>query len=218
MMTSNLIEHKKNKIKKEENKRRIYLNEENIIIYRSAKGSEGTNYNGKAFDKNGGQIYCKHLAWYMSLHSKKYHNHFKNIKSISEREKLKNNEYDSSRIEYKSKYYNFFLLKNFGNVLYSIAKKLEKDEQKVFMLNSENHAMTLIIEHKFKKNKKQDTKAYLNSYYVVKFYDPNKTTMHKRAVCATLKDVQSLSIKNFLSKENLKCYFPKLKLAVLFSS
>ncbi|MGD9108350.1 MAG: ShET2/EspL2 family type III secretion system effector toxin [Gammaproteobacteria bacterium] len=199
------LNNKYNKIK---NNRTIYKYiKGEILIYKSKNGKEHENFNCEAKDKYKNNIECRHLSWFMLLNEKEYHEKLKTLDLISSQNMLKNNHYDSLKIEYQSKYCNIFLLENFGTVIHSIANDLKKKKRKKFLFASENHQMSLIIHYKV------DEKN--NECYVIKFYDPNETTMHRRAICAKLKNVKNLSITDFLSYTEQ--HFPKLKSAVLFS-
>jgi len=116
--------------------------------------------------------------------------------------------FDTQKIDFRSTYYNVFKLSNFGKQLQQVAKKIQVGQECSFLFSSETHMMAINVKHKAKR---------AQAYYVIKFYDPSKTTAHKRIVCSNLASVGRINILDFLTKQEKEGYFSTCKSAILSS-
>lgn len=182
------------------------LDNPHVIIYNSKEGSPKIRLNGKGKDKKGNLIVCRQLADRVAAgRMKEYSTDLSTVKGIEAQDRLKNNVHDTSKIRFRSAYYNLFSLNNFGLQLRTIAENVGEGEECSLLFESENHAMAISIRHKD------------NGTYVVKFYDPNATNMHFRALCRDLDAIATLSIDDFIGPERKKRYFPSSNSGILYS-
>jgi len=194
------------KIKKLRDEERIYSQREGFLSYDS-KGKPD-NFNCKAKRSDGSEIVCRHLSYRVALTGiKNYQNQVSSIEKIEEN--LKENIFDEQRIAFQSVYYNLCSFKGFGRQLKGIAEEIRQGEECSLLLNSENHLMAITLSHKLKAEKE---------YYVIKFYDPNKTGRHKRIVLKDINAIEKLKITNLLTDNAVSMYFPRHKLIGLISS
>jgi len=128
-----------------------------------------------------------------------YHEVYSSPKSISDQ--LADNYYDTNRIRFKANEYHFFEIEHLGNALSDISENLKDNQLLTMSLFSENHVMAITINY------------YENKGYILKFYDPNSTNTHIRAICATIDDVKSLKIDDFLEDKLKNLYYPSFKTA-----
>jgi hypothetical protein len=172
------------------------------LIYPSKLG-KGVNLNGEGKDRHNDPIECRQLSGLAAFKNiKGYHRLLDNLESIEGEPYLANNDFDST--EHKiSCYIAVSSIDSFGQTLENLAKQLTPNTQSSFLLFTENHGMALNIHHK-KIN--QD-----DSHFIIKFYDPNITDSHTRAICPNLKIIGALTASDFLDAERLNAYFPKLQ-------
>ncbi|MFN8771227.1 MAG: ShET2/EspL2 family type III secretion system effector toxin [Neisseriaceae bacterium] len=197
-------EYSKNKNEKLGNtngkSRILFHNDEGKLIYQSKNGVETIQNNMKAEDKHGEPIVCRQLGFEKLRQGKNYHTSFESSDNISKIEALWNNDYDYQGIVLRADSYLGFHIDYFGLVLSETCNNMKPKDSKKLTLLSENHLMS--IEIKYKINPKR---------YIIKFYDPNYTNIHKRAVCKNIEGISKLSIHDFMGDYELEKYFPKYK-------
>lgn len=182
-----------------------------VIIYNSKEGDPNLNLNGKASDSLGRPIVCRHLAREVaSRHMKGYFQDLSTIESIKKQPHCKDGDileistiirqlFDTTHASkvtnsppstQTSAYYNFFPWQSLGAQLQAIATLLAYEEECSLLFkfvvpnNNVTHVMAISIRHK-----KDGT-------YVIKFYDPNETNIHRRALCKDLASISRLNIHN----------------------
>ncbi len=193
------------------------LNDENgqpcVIIYNSKEGDPNLNLNKKARDEQGREVVCRHLSRVVAARRMKgYSEDLSTIEGIEKQPLCKEGdgpdmsmlskmimEENKSELEvlkllpeiWASSYYNLFPKDRMAAQIYSISTLLASGEECSllfeFVITQEdkaNHVMALSIRHKW------------NGTYVVKFYDPNATNMHRLALCKDLKSIRLLNIDN----------------------
>jgi hypothetical protein len=202
---------KKAELKRQE--RRFEVKKSGVLLYLSKEGGP-LNHNLKAKDEKEEVIACRHLAGYLAYESRRgvkdYHQSFQSIERIKQVPYLLDNRHDAEERQYKATYYHLFAIDKLGVALHQVASLLKANEETTLLLKSENHEMAITLICKNVLDKKQQ--------YIVKFYDPNLTSAHQRAICPTLKSIKTLSLNTFLSKEALRAYFPIMKSAMIFST
>jgi hypothetical protein len=167
----------------------------NTLVYNSKFGSLDDAFNKKAKDVKGRLIECRHLAYEQLKLDKTYHTEFSSIEKIANNLSLKENFHDENKIDRRANEYYMFSLDKFGACLASFCEKTKLNDKQSMLLHTRSHTMAVTIKHK-------------PSYFVIKFYDPNSTTAHKRALCKDTQAVKELQINNFLDDErDLKQYF-----------
>ncbi len=186
-----------------------------ILIYNSKEGDPKLNLNGRGRNSSGKQIVCRHLAKEVaSRHMKGYSHDLSSVESIQRQPHCKDDDItDTSKILVQlfnavnegtthpllfpsdpnrqvSAYHNFFHPYSLGIQLKYIASNLACEEECSLLLHyvvpkkTITHVMAISIRHK------------KNGMYVVKFYDPEMTNMHRRALCKNLEDISELNIFN----------------------
>ncbi len=200
-------ECKQKAIKRPEEKKQEFdsLSNRGISIYWSKNNSRASNLIGKALDVKGEKIVCRHLTDYVLKQGMKDFD-LGNIAKIKAIPPLRNNAYDTSRIQQKATYYNCFPLTRFGQVLKRIAKQLKSHENRMFYLYSENHSMGINLHRESELDR-----------FIIEFYDPTKTDAILCAQCANINSVGSLGIEDFLEPGLVRLYFPTFNMAVLHS-
>ncbi len=173
-----------------------------VFQYFAKYGDPATSWNCKFLNERGEKIACAAFAHIAMIHGfKKLYKIFKDGNTIRKNPDLMKYSYRKELISREGKEYFGFGLDQFGEVLKTLIKSVREVK---FNLISELHAMSGSIEWKEKKG-----------YVVIKFYDPNKTITYQRCLCFGLGKVNQLSIRHFLSKEDLSTYFPKFPYAIL---
>lgn len=183
-------------------------------------GIPNVNFNGKKSDNKKVEIQCRHLSGLflfaniskerryinqLSMFFSPTSNGANTVESCNDvvRDFLQKNIFDSHRVLYRADEYKIFKIGQIGDAVYSIFTKMGEVDKNKILFCSEHH--TMAIELIKKTNPKR---------FVIKFYDPNRTTMHKRVVFDQLADVKDLKPSDFLSAECLKAYFPKFNFGV----
>jgi hypothetical protein len=183
-----------------------------ILKYRSKYGTSKLNLNRKAKDKNGKEIVCRHLAYYVycvwERGIKDYHENLSSIENIEKQAILRNCEYDA-RDKRKDFCHKIFPLEEFGAALKSMASSLQIGNQQCLLFKTKSHLMTIAIRCKINHDG--------GKYYVIKFYNPNTTMVHQRIVCENLDVITKLTIKDFLSDKQINRHFSKYKCGAFFS-
>jgi hypothetical protein len=172
------------------------------LIYQSKQG-EGIHLNFKGKDKYNRPVVCRHLAGLVASKGMKDYAHIlSSVRALEREPYLASNIFDSRDAKI-SRYIAFSSIPSFGQTLQETAQQVALNRESTFILGSENHRMTLTIRHKELNNDE--------SHYIIKFYDPNKSDIHLRAICPNLKTIDSLSLSDFLKTEEINRYFPKLQ-------
>lgn len=176
----------------------------------SKKGTTD-NFNGVAMDKNNMEIYCRHISFFVAQnHIKHSHHQLDGKEHITKVPMLYNNDVDRLKPNAHSSYYCYveYLEDSLFPFLHRIAGLLPLNQQCTLMMVTENHEMAINVQYK---------EGIDNNVYVIKFYDPNETTKHKRMVFNNLDDVLSGETNSLLSDEDIVSYCPELN-ACLFIS
>lgn len=187
----------------EETNRRFRLISGNLI-YGSKQGNR-LNFNTKATDENGEEICCRHLASYVAQLPraiKGYHDALGNKDNIAAAPYLKSNHHDKHIHDFKQ-FSALVPIDGFGRTLALLAHNVPVGHELSLVLNSENHSMGLSITHK--------PTQLGHSQYIIKFYDPNITDSHLRAICPNTTSIEALKLSDFIPDEIIPDYFPSRK-------
>ncbi|CDZ76372.1 hypothetical protein BN59_00641 [Legionella massiliensis] len=155
------------------------------VIYKSKNGKSNLNLNGQAKDIYNKEIECRQLAYYVVQNDmKNYHNSLSSEFGISNIDSLRRNIFDSEKLMYAGSYYYFTDYRTFGNALYDVSENLSDGERTSFLVNSSVHSMAVTIKRH-------------GPNYIVKFYDPNETSSHIRALCLNREIFRNLEFSDF---------------------
>lgn len=165
------------------------------VVY--CKGGEAQlNLNMKAvFTGSKDPIVCRHISTAVALHGKPL---IKQLDSLEAIAKLIPPAMDHtySSLFYTSRRGCLFRNDGFAKVVRDIVQNMEAEgrTRDVWCLLSENHVMTLFVDKK-------------NGYHVIRFYDPNKTTLYQ---CLRVFDLVDLpnSLNVFLDEAFIEAYYP----------
>jgi len=187
---------KDNKKKSLSGKNRL-INENPFSFF--SKGDINSNFNRKFFAKDGNPIACRHFAaaqlyYGNNIEQVTYHEAFKNPQTIPF---LYENTYDRKKLTSKAQCYYLFDINRIGLVLCELSQCMGINTQKKMLFHSENHTMNIKI-------KKKGSQGF-----IVQFYDPNKTLVHKNIWYPDSGSIAALTIDDLLDKEYKKHYFPK---------
>lgn len=172
---------------------RTYVEDNNILYYSSKHGNEN-NFNGQTLDKFGNKIECRALAGYVVKKGlKDYHKELSSSESIAAVDYLKNNEYDNNGIFFNGRQYYLFDVKHLNFYLHEIINTMKMGDEKAFIFASAVHAMAIAV--KLKKD-----------CIIIKFYDPNITSMHKRIVINNVLHIERLNINHFIRMDAIDHY------------
>ena len=198
-----------------------YENDDKSVITRREKVTNrenNANLNGSALDDDREGIVCRALSFHKlrldrldelkdspELRQKSsYQLKFSDAISIRNEDNLKANTYDKEKVRFRADSYHCTPLAEFGQTIQNIARSMSpEDPSKHITVESENHLMSITIKQKS------------NGMIAIKFFDPNATKMHKRALFKNIDAVAALNINNFLSSKDEKSYFPQYKYCVL---
>lgn len=177
--------------------------EKGYIVYDSKGGDPNLNLNSQVRDTWWRKIVCRHLAGFVAeKHMKGYHEDLASPTAIKAQAYLRENKFDASGILNLSAYRNVFPPQVLGEQLQKIALLLQPQEECSLFFFSGNHAMQISIRHK------QD------GTYAVKFYDPNRTNVHRRALFKKCEAIAALTLTECLysdeeiSSRAAHLYFP----------
>ncbi|MDQ5920842.1 MAG: hypothetical protein QG673_898, partial [Pseudomonadota bacterium] len=177
-----------------------------IWMYQSKHGQSSINNNCIVFDKENKAIACRQLSFWFLWNDAIYSNNLLNLGIMSENiASLDYNDYDNLNCVRNFNHLSAAPLDQLGILLQEECKNMTPGEKKHLLFYTENHAMAFKIYYK------------TLGYFTVKFYDPNKTTVHTCLVMSSSDDLQYLSITHLLTVESSNCYFPKFKSFVLAS-
>lgn len=210
----------------------VIVNRPGTFIYVSfefgRKSDLSVNFNGKCRDESDGKIVCRHLAyaWLMDArHKRKLTRDFPREEifrrtvnpqsyyrlfasgAITHTPELMDNPYDKRRIAWRADRYFAVIIKGngLGVALHGLCSDLAVYETKHLTFSSQNHLMAIVLQRKVSPDR-----------YIVKFYDPNRTVVHSRAVCANLEYVKALSVDDFVTDKVVAArYFAKDSIATL---
>jgi hypothetical protein len=183
-----------------------------LAIYRS-KGDPDLDINGVFSDQEGNKIRCRHLAYeYLALDAQGSdpHESFGEEGKIESLPRLKENFFDREKISSRADAYYLVPTESpqgLGQTLETIYSNLDVGQKKSILLNSENHAMSLVVRKKVSEDGV--------GYYSIKFFDPNNAGVHRRVVAQELKSLANLDFDSLMSSGDKNWYFPTTKVAVL---
>lgn len=215
---------KRYKLKHANRSQHITKYHNDIFIYRAGRPDDWLrtaggvyigkiNNNGDFKDWTGKPIWCRHLAQeWLSRHKRKqkqsYHSHFRTQQHIRRIKNLFYNAYDNNDTYNRADRYILtdIYTNSFGHGLYQACKHLQPGNRVTMILHSGIHAMALVIEHKTDPNR-----------YSIKFYDPNNTLVHIRAICQHLHSLKQLQLNDFLSASHIDEYFSNQQFATLLT-
>jgi ankyrin repeat protein len=194
-------------------KRPFKLRKSGVLVYQSKKG-DLRNLNCQVIDTDANLMTCRHLASFHAFEAprgiKDYHETLHTEESLKATPYLFDNRFDRDRLAYRSSFYHIFSHFALGQALKQVASILNDNEETTLLIGTENHMMSVtIIRKKIGENR---------AHYIIKFYEPNQTNAHLRAICPTLKSIDDVSFSLFLTKKKLTAYFPKIKTAILSSN
>jgi len=149
---------------------------------------------------------CRHLSDYVLNVDFNYQQGLSSIKNIAKN--LGEDIFDKQRKYFNSTYYNLFHYDNLGKHLKNMIDLINPGEQIQFSLSSENHLMAL----KLVKPKKE-----IRDYITLIFYDPNKTTIHKKLLFKNSQAIKQLRLSDLMRSIEIKTYFPSHQTLMLIS-
>ena len=214
-----ILEYNDIKLKKvcDENRLITILNNHTLIYY--SPGNRNIELNCVVDDYKGEKIRCILLAYNYLVQESMYHKSGNKIlqngicikpgihmteEAIKNNYELYNNIYDAYGIKYTAESYYIVTFDNFGiclkNIFMSYVLNVDVNRGIYLILRSENHGMALTL--RIKTNP---------SRYVITFYNPNETAVHKRIVLSNLQDIDLLSINDIMSLEEINEVFPQMK-------
>ena len=142
--------------------------------------------------------YCRHLAHYaMTVGIKDYHDTLSNTESISSIPAIKDNHYDKLNLQSKASHYEVFDGDALGDLLLKSKNQMQDGETRNFLMFTHNHVLAITLRRK-------------SGVTIVKFYDPNNTNMHMRAICKNDDAILDLTLRDFIGDlyDYYKCYKP----------
>ncbi len=195
-----------------------------VLIYQDDYEARDINNNLRYGDYRGGAIACRHLSFeWLRRHKRKlprtehadeprrddpkaYHKKYRDYDGVISIATLRDNKYDNHQIQTKANQYIAVDSESngLGLALHYLAKSMEAGETRLMTIGSIDHLMAIAIERKVEPDR-----------YIIKYYDPNKTVVHIRAICKNLDAVSSLAFSDFLTPAQMGCYFTTNKLAML---
>ncbi len=189
------------------------------LPYISSKKNAGSllNLNGK-FEVDGQIISCIHLSSLFILDSIDCYRSSRKMKVselFSGEESIKRAIPSNFKEIYKSIIENscgrhIIACDKFGSFLHKIASTTSYGEQRFFILQSCNHAMSFKIMHKIK-----DIRGVSINRWVVHFFDPNRTNIIARSEVLNSEeflDPSKFSLRMFMTEDIYKDYFGNNKL------
>lgn len=208
----------------------VIMHRPGVVVYRSVEFFENddanVNRNGAYKDANGEAIVCRHLSFeWLRRHKRNlprvndvkqgldvnsYASVFASDKGIALAKSLVDNIFDRDHVERRADQYIAVNIdgNGFGQALHGICESLQSGQTRLMTLRSENHLMAVVTQRKLNPDR-----------FIIKFYDPNKTLHHVRAVVESLDAVKALSFADFvgddLDKTIARMYFPSNKSAIL---
>ena len=173
-----------------------------LWMYDSKSGDKAIQLNGQVADRHGGEILCRHLAYAFISNDQVYHAPLANLQ-LTIPTTLDTNIFDTQHIMHRSNHLSAFRIENLGEALYTKCTGMQPGDHKHMLFASENHLMGITVHYK------------APGYVVLKFYNPNNTTVHTRVVMRDVDALKLLKIEHFLSSEDVSATFPQLKGATL---
>ncbi|MDF1654872.1 MAG: ShET2/EspL2 family type III secretion system effector toxin [Coxiellaceae bacterium] len=165
------------------------------------------SWNAKFYNE---ELCCRQMSAYFMKHFDRFaatsYHRVLGSKEAIDRTDLPANRYDKERVAYRGDRYMFSSIEKngLGKCLQLVCQDMKLGEAKRFMLDSENHAMAVVVVYEAPEK------------YVVHFYDPNSTKSHQMAECRDMNEVKSLRLSHFLSDLTIhRTYFPVLKSMVV---
>jgi uncharacterized membrane protein YsdA (DUF1294 family) len=187
------------KAKLQQQSDRILTETDSFFMFWS-KGKQNINLNKVHSDKYGKKMACRHIAAAQLFHNKNkfgasYHDAFE---SLTEIPFLNENIFDNANFIAGASYYCLININNIGHELAQLAANLRKGSELKILFHSENHMMSIKVI-----NQGQDG-------FVIQFFDPNNTLVHKQAFFPNAKSISSLQMTDLLEKRFIDLYFPIL--------
>jgi hypothetical protein len=199
-----------NKIVQLEKQQRIYKHEPTLCYESKGSGiclnckvtafSNETNYSSASLQNYYSKVSCRHLSFaYLTTKQKK--SEF--LTSINSAEKIANHPdflIDQYKL-YKAKHANlayYFSLDQLPKVIKKLITEqaIQKNQNEIkFLLLSSDHAMALTIKRK------------ANNIFVIYFYDPNKTDIHRKTVLNDIKQLSNVETGNIIGNGTIDVYF-----------
>ncbi|MDQ5921199.1 MAG: uncharacterized protein QG673_1255, partial [Pseudomonadota bacterium] len=175
-----------------------------VWLYNSRFGSDAINNNGEAECVDKTKIVCRHLAFWFLWNDTIHHDILSSLDNPPPTvDSLYYNDYDKLGCNNKFNHLSSAFLEELGFSLYKKCKDMQPGDEIRLILSSETHDMAVKCRYK------------AIGYLTLKFYDPNKTEMHTRAIMGKPEDLQYLKIGNLLSPLESEFYFPKFKTFLL---
>jgi hypothetical protein len=165
-----------------------------------SKGDRNANLNESMKDEDNNLISCRHIAGAYLSHNKEklnksYHEAFNNLSEIPF---LYENRFDKDGIMDNAMEFRLININNIGRELSMLSANMEDNTLLEMFFSSENHLMSIKI-------KNEGTEGF-----VINFFDPNHTLVHKNIWFANAEKISALKIEELLDERHIKAYFPKL--------
>nr|MBP9742676.1 ShET2/EspL2 family type III secretion system effector toxin [Burkholderiales bacterium] len=170
-----------------------------IWSYQSKHGEPLINNNCKVLDKKNEKIACRQLAFWFLWNDAIYSDTLSNLNTYPSIDSLYYNDFDNLNCMHNFNRLSVATLDQVGTSLQKECENMQLGEEKHLIFGSESHSMSFKVHYK------------AQGYFTVKFYDPNKTTVHIRLVMRSPDDLQYLKITDLLPREDIKWYFAKFK-------
>jgi hypothetical protein len=158
-------------------------------------------------------IRCGDFAFEFLRQHKTYHSNFSTEAEIKKIPFFINKELTEYELTFKADKYYLFSRKKFGLCLRYLCENMQDKTTLNIHMSSLNHSMALRVENKEYKL----TESKTEKFYIIKFYDPDKTIRHLRIICRNVFEIEKLVISNLLADVPLgECLLSKPTSAILF--
>ncbi|MFN7095068.1 MAG: ShET2/EspL2 family type III secretion system effector toxin, partial [Burkholderiales bacterium] len=190
--------------KLESEKRKFQEIKTNTLRYFSKNGNPAIGLNGQVDNAKGGKILCGDLAFEFLRQHKTYHAEFSSKESLEKIPFLVENLIYEHHLLFKADKNYLFSKEKFGLCLSKVCESLQQDNKKILNIYfaSTSHAMAIRVEHK----QYEFANGKVENNFIIKFYDPNITTLHTRIVCESISDIAKLEIADLLPNKRIKDY------------
>jgi len=155
------------------------------------------NNNNVYHSVDGGRTACRHLAAAQLFYNKNTRQASYLITLFSPQNEpfLYNNCYDHQKLLCNAKHYHLFNINDIGSLLSELSVDIKINNTKGMLFCSHNHAMAIKIKNKGQRG------------YVVQFYEPNKTLVHKQILFPDIESITTLSFNDLLSDKEKEFFF-----------
>jgi ankyrin repeat protein len=165
-----------------------------------SKGNRYINLNGKYNSIDGRSIDCRHIAAARVFYDKtktniNYHEAFKNPTAVPF---LYENINDERKLINNADSYILLNVENIGQELSKLSKDMAEDSSVRIILATECHDLSIKIKNKG------------DNGFVVQFFDPNYTLVHKQIWFPDEASIASLKLSDLFDEDHKMVYLPRL--------